>query len=108
MASPVLTPGTKQFSPDLIAFAEENGVGDSLSPLLEMTRRIFPTARRIDVYLEEDPEIANERYIVYDVAVPGQSPDQATEAHHLWGKELLRVLPYPRDCLPVLRLDLAE
>jgi hypothetical protein len=107
MAS-VLTAGARQFSPNLIAFAAANGVLEYLVPMLEITRDIFSTARRVEVYLEEDPEIANERYIVYDVTVAKLSVEQATQGNRLWGRELLRIFPYPRNCLPVLRLDLAE
>jgi hypothetical protein len=67
---------------DVVAYATEKGLADSLLPHLEITRRVFPSARRLAVYLEDDPEIADLKFIVYEVEVPGLTVDQALEARH--------------------------
>ena len=51
--------------------AVRNGVAECLPKLLEATRQIFPTAERIQVYLEDDPEIADDWHIMIDVTVRG-------------------------------------
>jgi hypothetical protein len=53
--------------PDVLAYAAEKGVAQFLLPHLELTKRIFPAARRLEVVLEEDPEIADLTFIVFKV-----------------------------------------
>ena len=59
-----------ELSPDVLAFAAEQGASPCLDRLLEMTSRVFQT-NPITVTVEEDPEIANDRHIVMDVDVSG-------------------------------------
>ncbi len=54
---------------DVHAFAEEAGVAAYLLPMLEATDRVFPNARRRAVVVTEDPEIAYDRHIVFEVEV---------------------------------------
>jgi hypothetical protein len=94
------------FPADVLAFAATNQVEECLQPLLEATHRIFPTARFVKVQIDDDPEIRDDRHILYNVQVAGLSLDESRAAEKQWIEELLRI------CLPVrawvfrLRMDL--
>ena len=45
--------------PEALAFAAEQGVAAYLPAVLQMTQRRFSDARRLAVWVEEDPEIPN-------------------------------------------------
>lgn len=77
---------------DVIAFAAEQGVSDYLIPVVEMTRRAFPTAT-IKTLVEEDAEIADMRYIVMEVDAVGLDVDQLVEAQHQWSAGLFAHCP---------------
>src|SRR5207302_3758916 len=69
-----MTPAAQTFppvSPEVLAFAAEQGVSAYLPAVLAMTQRLFPDARRFAVLVEDDPEIANDRHIVIEVDVTG-------------------------------------
>lgn len=84
-----------EVSPEVYAFAEKAGVADYLPAVLAMTRRIFPTWP-LRVYLEDDPEIADERYIVLELQMPDEvKVDCAVELHWQWSGEIFRHCPSP-------------
>lgn len=93
--------------PEVVAFAEEQGVAECLPGFLEVTRRVFPTARRLAVVVEDDPEIANDRHIVIEVDAPLDIP-QAMAAHKQWLDLTLSLCPAPLICVFRLSLDLVE
>lgn len=79
--------------PDVVIFAEKHGVGEYLPAVLAMTRRIFPHWP-INVYLEEDLEIANDWYIIVEVRIPDEAEsEKVAELHRQWGGELFKVCP---------------
>ena len=80
---------------DVVAFAVANEVEHCLQPLLEATQRIFPTARFVKVQIDDDPEIRDDRHILYNVQVAGLSLNESRAARTQWIEELLRV------CAPV-------
>lgn len=84
--------------PEVLAFAREQGVEQFLAPLLELTRQIYPSATRFEIFTEDDPEIANDRHIVFELDVP-LTVEQAVEADRRWGEGWLRIEPYPRSCV---------
>lgn len=94
------------FSADVVAFAVASGVEDCLQPLLESTHRIFPTARFVKVYIDDDPELRDERHILFDVQVGGLSREESRAARKQWIGELLRLCPPERACVFRLLLDL--
>lgn len=57
-------------SAEVIAFAREQGVEQYLTPLIELAWQVYPSATRFDVFTEDDPEIANDRHIVFELDVP--------------------------------------
>jgi len=91
----------------VLAFAAEQGVLDDLPTVLDVTRRIFPTAQRLAVCIEEDPEIANDRHILIEVEVP-LSVAQAHIAQRQWNDESFMICPAPLICVFRLSLDLVE
>ncbi len=95
-------------SPEVQAFAAEAGVADYLLPVLEMTQRIFPDARRLEVLVEEDPEIANDRHIVLEVDVPDRDPQQYVESRVPWEQEMFRICPATLGHVFRLGLGLVE
>jgi hypothetical protein len=94
--SPV--PTAWQWPGDVLAFAGRNQVSAYLDPLLEATRRLFPGARSLKVFLEDDPEIRDDWHIVFEVEVPRAQVTHFVEAKHFWTDELYRVCPAPLVC----------
>jgi hypothetical protein len=84
--------------PEVVAFAREQGVEQYLAPLIELTRQVYPSATRFDVFVEDDPEIANDRHIVFELDAP-LTVEQSLQADNRWGEGWLRIEPYPRSCI---------
>jgi hypothetical protein len=83
---------------EVLAFAREQGVEQYLPRLIELARQVYPTATRFEVFTEDDPEIANDRHIVFELDVP-LTVEEALEADRRWGEGWLRIEPYPRSCV---------
>lgn len=92
---------------DVQAFAEEQGVAAYLPAVLEATERIFPTARRRAVVLEEDPEISDLRWLVIEVDVPSTS-EEALRARHQWHDAIRQCCPSTLICSFCLSMNLVE
>lgn len=71
---------------DVVEFAREFGIERNLFQVVELTQRIFPGPRRIEISVEDDPEI-QEREIVFDVVV-SLSAQQAVAAWEQWHRDL--------------------
>ncbi len=101
----ILTTGKKwEWPPDVVAYAVDHQVDSYLEPLLETVRTQFPTAMRLQVLLEEDPEIRTDRHVVFDVLVPGDDVLDYCEAKRRWHRELFQICPAPQ--VPIFRLGL--
>lgn len=98
MSAPVRATPAWQWPADVLEFAAKEKVQDYLEPLLEATRRVFPTARQIKVSLECDPEIANDWHILFDLKVPRQDVPNFVEAVHQWNREAISICPAPLIC----------
>jgi hypothetical protein len=96
--TPAAGPALPDLSPEVLAFAAEQGVADYLPAVLDLLRRVFPAARRYAVAVEDDPEIANDRHIVLDVDVI-MDVEQAQAARRQWGKGLFECCPAPLVCV---------
>ncbi len=92
--------------PEVYVLAAEQGVTAYLPAVLELTQRVFPNAP-LSVYVSEDPELANVRSIVFDVAVPADIP-QALADHRRWNDGVFACCPAPLVCTFVLSMDLIE
>jgi hypothetical protein len=84
--------------PEVVTFAREQGVEQYLAPLIELTRQVYPTATRFEVFAEDDPEIANDRHIVFELDVE-LDVEQALEADQHWRDGLFRIVPAPLVCV---------
>jgi hypothetical protein len=91
---------------EVLAYAAEKGVEEFLDPHLEISKRLFPSAQRLDVHLEEDPEIADLRFIVFRVDVADMDVEQAARTQDQWIRESRRCCPPTPDCAFVLGLNL--
>lgn len=105
MVSATPTPGTG-FDASVRTFAAERGVTDFLQPVLDMTCRVFPDARRVTIRLEDDPELAGDRHIVVGVEVGGLDVARSVERHWQWSRELFQVCPAQHACLFGLHVDM--
>jgi hypothetical protein len=92
MASETKSPSIT-IQPDALAYAKERGVAEHLPAVLEMTGRVFPTARRIEVVVEDDPSIPDFRYLIIQVHVVGWGWQQYLEAESNWRDELRKLGP---------------
>jgi hypothetical protein len=86
------------------AFAETHGLVDLLPKLVEAVREIFPDQEGLSVYVEDDPEIANERSLILDVVDPHSSLDEYMRRIDQWHQALFRLEGSPHRCLVVLRV----
>ena len=84
---------------DALALATQRGVADYLYSVLDMTRRVFPDASRVEALLEEDPELVGDRHIVFEVAVGLEEVSRSAERHWRWSRELFDVCPAMHVCL---------
>jgi hypothetical protein len=84
-----------QWPADVLDFAVKHHLDTYLDPLLEATRRVFPTVRDIRVLLECDAEARDLWYIVFEASVPEADLLNYVEAHGLWIRECRRVCPAP-------------
>jgi hypothetical protein len=101
-----MPPAVPAVPPEVYAFAEEQGVSAYLPAILEMTRAVFPKAP-LNVCVRDDPELADNRSIAFDVDVP---PDlaQARKDHRRWNDGLFECCPAPLVCTFVLSMNLVE
>lgn len=79
-------------------FALEHGVSAELPVVLEMTHRLFPQAM-VSVFVEDDPEIANDRHIVILAKGVNLTVDDAVEATWDWHREMSTCCPAPLVCV---------
>ena len=85
-------------SEEVLAFAAEQGVTQYLPAVLELARRLFPTAPTT-VLKEGDPEIANDWHIVIEVDTTGMTVEQMIAAHNQWTRELFQRCPATHVCV---------
>ncbi|HBI42077.1 MAG TPA: hypothetical protein DDY78_04350 [Planctomycetales bacterium] len=78
---------------DVVAFAAENGVADYLPRIAEMTQQVFSHAASISVLLQDDPDIADNRTIVFEMDVAGFEVEQLVAAQHRWTAALFQHCP---------------
>jgi hypothetical protein len=104
MSAAATVPTAWQWPADVLAFADQQGIRAYVEPLWEATRQVFPTARELTVTVEDDPELRDDRYIVFDVRVPHQDIPDFVEAKHNWNRAFFRICPAPLSHL--IRLTL--
>jgi hypothetical protein len=101
---PLATPG--QWPTDVVALAQEKKLDQYLDPLLKATWQLFPTASQVNVAVELDPELRDERSIVFNVLVARADGPDFGEAMRRWHQEEDKIIPPPRSCTFVLSLEI--
>ncbi|MHB1422280.1 MAG: hypothetical protein ACYC3I_03595 [Gemmataceae bacterium] len=90
---------------EAVAFAREQGVEKYLPELVHLARLVYPSATRFDVFTEDDPEIANDQHLVFELDVP-LSVEEALEADRRWHRGVFQIVPAPLVCVFRLSADL--
>jgi hypothetical protein len=98
MAAPTTAATAWEWPADVLAFAAERQVQSYLEPLLEVTRQVFPTAPSITIYVDEDPEILDDRHIVFEVHQPCVDANAYVERQRRWNDEAFRRCPPALIC----------
>ena len=88
-----------QWPADILTFATQHKVAAFLDPLLVATRKVYPTARSVRVFLEDDPEIRDDWHIIFEVRVPKVDIPDYVAATDSWTWELFRICPAPLACI---------
>jgi hypothetical protein len=94
---------SRVFTGNVLPFATEQGVAAYLDAVLEMTQRLFPSAK-LSVRVDDDPEIADDRHMVVSVAPRNMEVPEALENRYRWHRELFACCPAP--LVSIFRLDL--
>jgi hypothetical protein len=81
------------------AFATEQGVDAYLPAVLAMTQREFPDARRIELGVETDPDMPDDRHLLVRVEVTEMDGEAFADAKFRWGRELFQLCPAPLVCV---------
>jgi hypothetical protein len=95
VANHTSTVGGVDISEEAAKYVAEQQWEQQLAQTAEITRRVFPAATEIPVWLENDPEIANLKFLVFAVPARGMTTAQAIEAENTWARELALRLPSP-------------
>ncbi len=99
MSTPTVSSAPQPTVPaEVVAFAREQGVEQYLTPLIELARQVYPSATRFEILTEDDPEIANDRHIVFELDV-ALDVEQAVETDRRWADGLFRIVPAPLVCV---------
>jgi hypothetical protein len=79
-------------SPEVRAFAAENGVEPYLPNVVALARRLFPRAA-MHIYIEGDPELAYNWEIVFEVRADGLEQEEQIQLERQWTRELFQQCP---------------
>ena len=96
---------TYQWAPDIVEFARRFDVDQQLDALREATLRTFPTATSFRVFLQDDPEIRDLTFFIWEVWVPQNDVPNFLMADRYWCDEFYNILAPPYQCPFVLRLE---
>jgi hypothetical protein len=89
---------------DVAAFAAEHEIRNSLSAVLSLTRRIFPSSS-IAPRLEQDAEMDDQWSIVVEVNVAGLEVPQLVASQRQWTEGLFACCPSTLAHLFCLRME---
>jgi hypothetical protein len=80
------------FPTDVATFAAEHGVTDYLSPVLDMTRQVFPNAS-VTPRVQEDAETPEVQFLLVEVDTTDLDADQLVAAERQWSAGLFDHCP---------------
>ncbi len=108
MTRPTAAPGTSATSPlapspgapelpvippDVQKFAEEVGAASYLPGVLAFVRRIIPPEYPVRVMLDCDAEVAEERYVLFDVPSGTLTADEMFTLYRRWSGDIVHYCP---------------
>ncbi len=99
MTSPATASLRESYSTEVLEFAGQHQVADFLDPLRLALERQFPAAHSIAIRLDEDPEIRDDRHLVFEVRVSRADVPDFRAAKQRWHEELFGFCPAPLVCL---------
>ncbi len=108
MATTTTTERDFEWPEEVVSYAVAHGFDRYLQPVLEMTRRVFPTALGIQVALTQDGDIPDLWFVVFEVIAAGMTLEQLHSAHQKWTRECVDICPVQPDCYVVLGLEEAS
>jgi hypothetical protein len=82
-----------QWPVEVKPFAASHDGEQYLEPLREALARLFPTAVRASVEVYQDPELRDERYILFRAWVPCKDIPDYPRAKRAWHDEMMRICP---------------
>jgi hypothetical protein len=101
---PIVSKPPMTVAPEVYEYAKKHGIEGPLERLLEATPRIYPNAKSIRVFMEQDVEIKDMWFIVFEVFVLMADYPDYIAAGNLWSEEWMRAYPYPRNHSFVMHL----
>jgi hypothetical protein len=99
MSASITRPTAGHWPPNVLEFAAQRQLAGLLDPLRLALDRLFPDAHSVQVRLEEDPEIRDDRHLVFDVRVSRADVPDFGAAKRRWHEELFRLCQAPLVCL---------
>ena len=94
--APIVSKPPMSVSPDVYEYTRKHGIEEPLQRLLEATTRIYPNAKSIRIFMEQDVEDKEMWFIVFEVYVPIADCPDFLAAENRWGEEWMLAYPYPR------------
>lgn len=91
-------------SREVKAFAQEHGLTPYLPAIVDVFLRIFKDAKKMSVEVDDDPEIAGLRHLLFAVQVPWRTFEHADAARTAWYRGTDAVCP--KQLLTDLRLSI--
>lgn len=83
------------------------GLREVWAQVLDLTRTMFPLAHSITAYLEDDPDIAGQCYLVCDVQTDMEA-SRGSDAWEEWHRRVSLVVPAAAAGVFRLRLELRD
>jgi hypothetical protein len=90
---------------DVAEFATAKGIADSLPFLADVTMRLFPEYTRLEVFVEDDPELPDFHFVVFQVSIPLLSVEDRDARRHEWNRTMLQHCPLRADVVFLLQTD---
>jgi len=90
---------------DVLAFAAAQGVSAELPAVVAMTQRVFPEAH-LRVFLEDDPEIADDWHIIVEAQGLTGSVDDLDHGRIEWVRSLSECSPDSKACIFRLGMEM--
>jgi hypothetical protein len=100
----VSAPVAPVVSPEVCEYARKHGIEPTVQQLIDVTPRLYPTARSIRVFMEQDAEIEELWFLVFEVEVPKVDVPDCLAAEKRWLDEKRKAYPYPRNHAIILHL----